>query len=159
MKISLLTFLTVCLCSLNLFSQTNALVDTAKIKPPKVSVSDDIWSPVFNPKKTFFNPFVNLFKEKEFNILLYADVKVKITKINKNARYRLYLKNIANRTDVLISDRWTYDNCDSSATISIDRKLFKKPFKYYVSIIPMAKLDGKTYTVLNDKFTHRGVFY
>ncbi|RZK81028.1 MAG: hypothetical protein EOO92_06000 [Pedobacter sp.] len=23
----------------------------------------------------------------------------------------------------------------------------------------MAKLDGKTYTVLNDKFTHRGVFY
>lgn len=161
MKISLLTFLTfltVCLCSLNSIAQPNAVIDTAHIRPAKISVLDDTWSLVNKPKRTFLDPFIDLFQEKEFNIKLFSDVKVDITNISKNAHYRLYLKNLSNESYVLISDRWTYNLCDSSASVLVDRKLFNRPFRYEVSIIPMAKLDGKTFTVLSNKVTYKSVF-
>jgi len=158
MKISLLTFLTSCLFSLKSFAQPNELIDTAHIKTARISVFDDNWSLVNKPKRTFFDPFIALFQEKEFSITLFSDVKVDITNITKNAHYRLYLKNLSNESFVLISDRWTYNNCDSSASILIDRKLFNRPFRYEVSVIPMAKLDGKTFTPLNNKVTYKSIF-
>ncbi|WP_316810144.1 sensor histidine kinase [Pedobacter heparinus] len=158
MKISLLTFLTGCLYSLNSIAQPNVVIDTAHIRPAKISVFDDNWLLTNKPKRTFLDPYLALFREKEFNIKLFSDVKVDITNIAKNAHYRLYLKNLSDESYVLISDRWTYNHCDSSASILIDRKLFNRPFRYEVSVIPMAKLDGKTFTILSNKVTDKSVF-
>nr|WP_068891057.1 histidine kinase [Pedobacter panaciterrae] len=158
MRISLLTFLTGCLCSLNSFAEPKEIIDTARIKPVRISVFDDNWSLINKPKRTFLDPFIALFREKEFNIELFSDVKVDIANITKNAHYRLYLKNLSDESYVLISNRWNYNNCDSSASILIDRKLFSQPFRYEVSVIPMAKLDGKTFTTLSNKVTYKSVF-
>lgn len=157
MKISLLIFLTVCLCSLNSFGQADKIIDTAKIKPARIAEFDHIWSSVNNPKRTYLD-FRTLFQEKEFDKELYNDVKVNITNITKNTPYRLYLKNLASESYVLISEGWTYNNCDSTASILIDRKLFKSPFRYEVSVVPRARLNGKTFTDLSNKVTSKSVF-
>ncbi|MHA4894838.1 sensor histidine kinase [Pedobacter sp. PWIIR3] len=157
MKISLFTFLIGCLYSLDSFAQTNQVIDTAQITPPKVFVSDDNWLPIDYAKRTFLNPFINLFQESEFDIKLYSDVKVEIANLAKNANYRLYLKNLTTNSYVLISDRWKYNNCDSSANIFIDRKLFHRPFRYELSVMPMVKLDGKTLTALSNKVAYKSV--
>ena len=158
MKISLLSLLFIVLCSLTSSAQTRAVIDTAQIRPARVTVNENNWSIVLQPRRTLLDPFIGLFKEKEFNIELFSDVKVDITYISKNTPYRLYLKNLATNNYVLISDRWTYNNCDSSASIFIDRKIFKRPFRYEVSVIPMAKLDGKTFSLLSDKVSYKSAF-
>ena len=158
MKISLLTFLTFCFFSLTSSAQPNEVADTAQIRPARVTVFEDNWSGVLQPHKTWLDPFIGLFQEKEFNIEIFSDVTVDITNITKNIPYRLYLKNLATNSYVLISDRWTCNSCDSSASIFIDRKLFKRPFRYEVSVIPMAKLDGRTYRLLSNKVSYRSAF-
>jgi two-component system LytT family sensor kinase len=158
MKISLLALLSIVLCCLTSFAQIRPVIDTAQIRPARVTVNEDNWSMVLQPRRTFLDPFIGLFKEKEFNIELFSDVKVDITYISKNTPYRLYLKNLATDSYVLISDRWRYNNCDSSASLFIDRKLFKRPFRYEVSVIPMAKLDGKTFGLLSNKLSYRSAF-
>lgn len=135
-----------------------AVIDTAQIRPARVTVFEDNWSMVLQPKRTLLDPFIGLFQEKEFNIELFSDVKVDITNITKNIPYRMYLKNLATDSYVLISDRWTYNNCDSSASLFINRKLFRRPFRYEVSVIPMAKLDGKTFSLLSNKVKYRSAF-
>lgn len=157
MKISLLTFLAVCFCSLNSTAQLNELIDTSQIRPARISEFDHIWWPI-NSKETFINYFTSLFQEKEFDKELYSDVQVNITNLAKNTLYRLYVKNLTTDNYILISDRWTYNNCDSSASMSIDRKLFKSPLRYEVSVIPMARLDGKSSTALSDKVTYKSLF-
>ncbi|MBC7759437.1 MAG: histidine kinase [Phormidesmis sp. FL-bin-119] len=156
MKLSLLIFLTVCFC-LNSIAQPNEVIDTAQIRPARVTVFDENWSLVNKPKTTFLDPFIALFQEKEFNIKLLSDVKVGIANLTKNTPYRLYLKNLASDSYVFISDRWMYNNCDSTASILIDRKLFNRPFRYEVSVIPMAKLDGKAFTALSNKVSYQSV--
>jgi len=158
MKLSLLIILTVCLCSLNSFSRSNGNIDTAQIKPASVTVYDGHYSLISKPRKTFLERQIELFQENEFNIELFSDVKVEIKNFNKKIPYRLYLKNLASDSYVLISDRWKYNECDLTATILIDRKLFKRPFRYEVSVIPMAKLKGNTFTTLNNKVVYKSAF-
>jgi len=158
MKLSLLTFLAICLCSFNSFAQSNRVIDTALIKPARISEFDHIWWPNNSPKETFLDYLTGLFQEKEYNKKLDADVRVKITNLFKNTPYRLYVKNLATDKYIVISDNWTYNTCDSSASMSIDRKLFKRPLRYEVSVIPMARLDGKTVTPLSKKVTYKSLF-
>jgi two-component system LytT family sensor kinase len=158
MKLSLLTILTVCLCSLNSFTQPNLAIDTAQINPAIVSVYDDHYSLINKPRKTFLERQIELFQENEFNIELFSNVKVEIKNFNKSIPYRLYLKNLASDNYVFISDRWKYNECDLTATIFIDRKLFKRPFRYEVSVIPMAKLKGNTFITMNNKAVYKSAF-
>lgn len=158
MKLLLSTFLTIGLCSFNSFAQSYQGIDTAQIKPAKIAEFDHIWSPIYGPKETLFDYVKGLYKEKEYNKQLYANVEVTITKFSKNTPYRLYVKNLATDKYIFISDRWIYNSCDSSASISMDRKLFKSPLRYEVSVMPMAKLDGKTFTPLNNKVIYKSLF-
>jgi two-component system LytT family sensor kinase len=158
MKLSLLTFLTFCSYSLNLFAQPNKVIDTAQIKSARISEFDHIWSPINSPKENILDYLTALYHEKEYDKQLYADVLVKITNLSKNTLYRLYVKNLATANYILISDRWTYNTCDSSASMMVDRKLFKRPLRYEVYVIPMAKLDGNILTPLNQKATYKSLF-
>lgn len=158
MKISLLTFLTVCFCSLNSIAQPNEVIDTTQIKTIKIYESYTDRSLIDNPNRTLLNRFTTLFQYREFAKKPNSDVKVNIMNITKNTHYRLYLKNSTNGNYILISDRWTYDKCDSTASILVDRKLFKGPFRYEVSVIPIAKLKGKTYTITSKKATYENLF-
>ena len=158
MKLLLLTFLTIGLCSFNSFAQSYQGIDTAQIKPAKIAEFDHIWAPIYGPKEALFDYGEGLYKEKEYNKQRYANVEVTITKFSKNTPYRLYVKNLTTDKYIFISDRWIYNSCDSSASMSIDRKLFKSPLRYEVSVMPMAKLDGKTFTPLNNKVTYKSLF-
>jgi len=158
MKISLLTFLFGCLCGLNSFAQPNEVIDTAQIKPIKIYEGYIDRSLIDNPNRTFLDRFITLFQYRAFAQAPNSDIKVNIANISKNTRYRLYLKNSTNGNYILISDRWAYNNCDSTASISVDRKLFKSPFRYEVSVIPIAKFKGKTYAITSKKAIYENLF-
>ncbi|WP_316749633.1 sensor histidine kinase [Pedobacter gandavensis] len=158
MKISLLTFLIGCLYILNSFAQPKKIIDTAQIKPIKIYESYTDRSLIDNPNRTFLDRFTTLFQYREFAKEPSSDMKVNIANISKNTRYRLYLKNSTNGNYILISDRWTYNKYDSTASILVDRKLFKSPFRYEVSVIPIAELKGKTYISTSKKATYENLF-
>ncbi|MEJ7559360.1 MAG: histidine kinase [Pedobacter sp.] len=158
MKKLIIALLTGCLLSLHSFAQLNDGIDTAKIRPARISEFDHLWRPINSQKRNFLDYLAVLFQEKEYDKELYADVQVKITNLSKNTPYRIYVKNLATDNYIFISDRLTYNSCDSSAKISIDRKLFKSPLRYEVSVIPMSKLDGKTFTPLIKKVTYKSLF-
>ncbi len=158
MKILRLTILTVCFCSLNSFAQPSEVIDTTKIKPVKIYESYTDGSLINNPNRTFLDRFTTLFQYREFANEPGSDMKVNIANISKNTRYRLYLKNSTNGSYIFISERWTYNKCDSTASILVDRKLFKNPFKYEVSVIPIAKLKGKTHTITSNKAIYENLF-
>lgn len=158
MKISLLTFLIGCLHSLNSLAQSNVVIDTAQIKPIKIYEGYTDRSLIDNPNRTFLDRFTTLFQHQAFAKEPSSDMKVNIANISKDTRYRLYLKNSANGNYILISERWAYNKCDSTASILVDRKLFKSPFKYEVSVIPIAKFKGKTYTITSKKATYENLF-
>ena len=158
MKTSLLIFLIGCLCSLTSFAQLNEVIDTAQIKPIIIYESYTNKSLIDNPNRTFLDRFTTLFQYRSFGKEPNSDMTVNIANVSKHTHYRLYLKNSTNGHDIFISDRWTYNKCDSTASILVDRKLFKSPFRYHVTVIPVAKVKGRTYTITSKKASYENLF-
>lgn len=158
MKISLLTLLIGCSSCLDSFAQPNKVIDTSQIKTIKIYESYTEGSLLDNTDRTFLDRLTSLFQYRELAKEPHSDMKVNIANISENTRYRLYLKNSTNGRYIIISDRWTYNICDSTASILVDRKLFKPPFRYEVSVIPIVKLQDKSYPVTSKKAIYENLF-
>ena len=139
MKISLLTFLIGCLCSLDSFAQPKKVIDTAQIKPVEILKNELNYLDGWNKRNYISEHFRYAFQIREFGGDTYEGLTVTIKETSYNSIYHVYLQNLKTKELEFISNRWVEDESKHSAKLFVAVKYFKDPIEFELLIIPTIK--------------------
>lgn len=156
MKLSLLIILTVCLFSLNSFSQANVAVDTAQIKPAIILKNEYNYVCGWDKRSALAEHFRYFFQLRNRTTETYEGLTVTIKQTPFNSIYRVYLQNLKTKKLEFVSNRWVEDESKKSAQLFVDVKHFKDASKFKLLIIPTIKtpksvihLENKSVKIFN----------
>jgi two-component system LytT family sensor kinase len=137
MKISLPTFLIVCLCSLNLFAQPNEVIDTAKIKPAEILNNEYNYVCGWDKRSPASDYFrLNI---RDYGVETYEGLTVTIKETPYDFIYHVYLQNLKTKDLEFVSNRWVEDESKHTASLFVGVKYFKDAMEYKLLIIPTLK--------------------
>ncbi len=156
MKISLLTFLTVCLCSLNSIAQPINVIDTAQIKPAEILNNEYNYVCGWEKRNSMSEHLRYFFQIRDITVETYEGLTVTIKETSYNSIYHVYLQNLKTKELEFVSNRWVEDESKQSAKLFVGVKYFKDALEFKLLIIPTLKtakgvihLESKSVKIFN----------